>query len=303
MTEEIKNLSASIRARLNNLAKKKNQPFQQILLHYGMERFLYRLSKSNHSENFILKGGLYFLLHDIPARRFTRDIDLLGFTEFSEAEIKDVISSICILEVVSDGLIFDPTTIQVDSIRAPADHEGFRIKFLGYLGSARIHMQLDLGYRDEIHLTPERMTYPTLLDMESPIILVYPPESVIAEKFQAMVFLGEVNSRMKDFYDIWLLSKHRRFDGKTLQKSIEETFRNRNTPFPSSTPTAFNDNFSKNKQGIWKHFMDNLTVDVSIPEDFSTLTNDIKSFLMPVIESLTQNIVFDKSWVPDTGWY
>lgn len=173
-----------------------------MLLHYGIERFLYRLSVSDHHEKFVLKGGLFFVLHEIPARRFTRDIDLSGHTEYSEDEIEAVIAEICTLEIPSDGIVFDPAAIEVQMIHAPINQGGVRITFLGQLGSARIHMQLDLGFRDEFFPNPKQMTYPSLLDMQPPVILACPPEAVISEKFQAMIFLGEVNSRMKDFYDI-----------------------------------------------------------------------------------------------------
>ena len=196
------NVAASVRARLANQARAGGRPFQEILQYYGLERFLYRLSKSEYRERFILKGALMLRVWDAPMTRPTRDIDFLGYTENSIDSLENMIRAICALEVEDDGLDFDPQGVKGERIKEDADYSGVRIKFSGLLEWAKIPMQLDIAFDDVVYPTIDESAYPSLLSYPAPILRMYPRETVVAEKFQAMVYLGTINSRMKDFYDI-----------------------------------------------------------------------------------------------------
>jgi len=205
------------------------RPFQELLQYYAMERFLYRLSKSPHSARFVLKGALMLRVWDAPMARPTKDIDLLGRLENSLENLSTVVREVCAVDVEPDGLVFRPPTVKSERIREDADYQGVRIRFEGSLGTARIAMQLDVGIGDVMVPGPVDIVYPTLLDFPAPRLKGYPRETAIAEKFEAMIKLGTLNSRMKDFYDIWLLSRQFDFDGPTLAQAVTATFANRGT--------------------------------------------------------------------------
>ncbi|MCJ7624113.1 MAG: nucleotidyl transferase AbiEii/AbiGii toxin family protein, partial [Anaerolineaceae bacterium] len=183
-----------------------------------MERFLYRLAQSKYQDQFVLKGALIFLAWGAPLSRPTRDIDLLGLTDNAVEHLITVVKEICQQPVESDGVVYDSSSVFGETIKEGTDYEGVRIRLLGLLGNARAKIQIDIGFADAISPGPIPLIYPTLLDMPSPKLLGYSRESVIAEKLQAMVYLGSINSRMKDFYDVWILSRQFIFDGVTLQK-------------------------------------------------------------------------------------
>ncbi|MDX1589419.1 MAG: nucleotidyl transferase AbiEii/AbiGii toxin family protein [Oleiphilaceae bacterium] len=202
-----KNIAASVRQKLLNKSREEKRPFQELLQYYAMERFLYRLSQSHHNLSFTLKGALMLRVLQGPDSRPTRDIDMLGQAsnepEAIVAQVREVIET----KVVDDGLRFAPDTVNTEIITEDADYQGLRVTFTGCLDRARIPMQLDIGFGDSVFPFPFWRDFPTLLDFPAARIQCYSPESTIAEKFQAMVHLGELNSRMKDFYDIWLLSR------------------------------------------------------------------------------------------------
>lgn len=205
MKKEISNIKTSIRARLQNKAKDSNRPFQEILQYYGMERFLYRLSKSKYADKFILKGALMFTVWDVHERRPTVDIDFAANYDSKINAIEKVIRDICKISVEEDGLEYDSKTVKGERIKEDADYEGVRIKFKGFLERAKITMKIDVAFGDKIYPNPKIIKYPVILDMPVPSIKGYPIESVVSEKFEAMIKLGSINSRMKDFCDIWLL--------------------------------------------------------------------------------------------------
>ena len=213
-----KNMAASVHARLAEIGRRTGRPFQELLQYYAMERFLYRLSKSPHAASFVLKGALMLRVWDAPMARPTKDIDLLGRLEHSLENGSTVVREVCAVEVEPDGLAFRSATLRSERIREDADYEGVRIRFDGLLARARIAMQLDVGIGDVMVPGPVEIAYPTLLDFPAPRLKGYPRETAIAEKFEAMVKLGALNSRMKDFYDIWLLSRQFDFDGPTLAR-------------------------------------------------------------------------------------
>lgn len=218
-----KNKPASIRMRLKNKAKEQKKPFQEILQYYAMERFLYRFSVSPYVDKFILKGALMLRVWDSPEIRPTMDIDLLGKTSNDLEKIKAQITDIINTEGYDDGLNFDSNDLKVLRIKENADYQGVRVKFKALLESARINMQIDIGFGDVVIPLPKKSEFPVILNDPAPYIFCYSRESTIAEKFEAMVKLGELNSRMKDFYDIWLLARQFSFESNTLQTAIKKT--------------------------------------------------------------------------------
>jgi len=216
----LKNSPASVRQRLLNRARKDKRPFNELLQYYAMERFLYRLSRSTHSDQFILKGALMLRAWGSAEVRPTMDIDMLGRTSNDDAHIIDQIRDILAVEMEEDGLTFDPGSIRSSRITEDADYEGIRIRFQGKLDSAKISMQIDIGFGDVVYPKPEETDFPTLLESPVPRLLCYSQVSAIAEKFEAMVKHGMLNSRMKDFYDIWLLSRLFNFEGAMIAEAI-----------------------------------------------------------------------------------
>ena len=251
--KKIKNIPASVRQRLLDRSRTDKRPFNELLQYYAIERFLYRFSLSAHLNQFVLKGALMLRIWDSPEIRPTMDIDMLGITDNKESEIINQVRDILAVDVEADGLFFDPDSIKSERITEDADYEGIRIRFHGSLEKAIIHMQIDIGFGDAVHPGPEMHELPTLLDFPAPRLKCYSRESAIAEKFEAMVKLGILNSRMKDFYDIWLLARLFDFDGAILTEAIRQTFERRGTQL-SSEIEAFSDSFIDSKQGQWTAF-------------------------------------------------
>ena len=299
--KNIKNIAVSTRQKLLNKARKDQRPFAELLQYFAMERFLYRLSQSKYKDKFILKGALALLAWHAPTVRPTKDIDLLGEFDNDVEVITKVISEICKHNTdYDDGLIFDTEKITGIKIKEDADYQGVRVRFLSYLDTAKVTMQIDIGFGDSVYPKPEINTYPTLLDLPAPKLLIYSKETTIAEKLEAMVKLGELNSRMKDFYDIWLLSRQFQFDGIDLQKSIIGTCSQRGTDLPSEI-VALTENFAKAKDVQWKAFRKNLNND-NIPVSLELVTAHIKSFIKPIAEHINNGSDFNKSWIPEAGW-
>jgi predicted nucleotidyltransferase component of viral defense system len=197
-----RNSAASVHQRLLNLARNEDRRFNEVLQRYALERWLYRLSVSGHADRFVLKGGLLLSAWDLPIYRPTRDIYLLARTPNDLDGVRAMISEICKEEVEPDGLVFDETTVSAERIAEDAVYKGVRSTFAGNLGNARIAMQIDLDFSDVVTPGPIALTIPTILELPAPELQAYNQETTIAEKFEAMVKLGELNSRMKDFFDI-----------------------------------------------------------------------------------------------------
>lgn len=275
-----RNTAASVRQRLLTKSREEQRPFQELLQYFAMERFLYRLSQSPHSGCFTLKGALMLWAMQGLNSRPTRDIDMLGQTSNEPEAILAQVRDIVAVEVVDDGLRFDPDTLAANTITEDADYQGLRVTFTGFLDNARIPMQLDIGFGDPVFPFPSWLEFPVLLEFPAARIQCYPPESSIAEKFQAMVNLGELNSRMKDFYDIWLLSRQHEFRLDTLWGAIESTFRRRETEIPETNP--FSAVFVDSKQPQWQAFRRRLGQD-HVPEAFSEVVEAVVEFLSPVL--------------------
>lgn len=298
----VKDVAASVRQRLLDNAKATDRPFQEVLQYFAMERFLYRLAQSPHADKFVLKGALMFTVWGAPASRPTRDIDFLARTENTAEAVVPIVRSICAQAVEPDGLVFDAGTVEGKVIKEDADYEGVRVTFLATLQNARVHMQLDLGYGDVVVPGPQAADYPTILDYPAPHLRGYTRETVVAEKFEAMVKLGQLNSRLKDFYDLWLLSRQFDFDGATLAEAIGKTFANRKTPIPEEVlalTAAFADDAAKQTQ--WKAFMKKSRLD-NAPADLHGVIESLVGFLGPVAGAVRQAAAFSQSWNGPGPW-
>lgn len=291
------NNAASIKARLRNVAMKEQKPYEYILTHYMIERLLYRLSVSQYVDSFILKGGL--LLHVLFAdkARATRDIDFLArYVSNAPDTLKQIFSDICVIEA-DDAVTFDPSSITTEAITEDADYQGVRVKLVGYIERSRSTLQFDIGFGDTIVPHPEQMVYPSLLEMDETNLWVYSKESVIAEKFQAMIHLAQANSRMKDFYDLYMMATSYSFEGVILEEAVSQTLTRRATSLPIE-PVIFTASFAqmKDKQTQWIGFCKRIhCIDLS----FQTTLSVISHFLMPVYQSILSEHDFLLHWNPD----
>lgn len=295
-----KNISASVRQRLFNRAKSGRRPFNELLQYYAMERFLYRLSQSVHVDRFILKGALMLRVWQSWELRSTMDIDMLGITSNQEADVVAQVQDILAVDVEPDGLSFDPASIQAERITANADYEGIRIRFPGALGSARINIQIDIGFGDIVYPKPEKSDLPTMLNSPAPRLLCYSRESSIAEKLEAMIKLGMLNSRMKDFYDIWLLSRQFNFNGPRLTEAIRLTFERRGTELPAGID-AFTKPFIEAKQIQWAAFRKRLEQEY-VPTSFKEIVTSVDSFLSPIVAVFSSGKQGPTSWIAPGPW-
>jgi predicted nucleotidyltransferase component of viral defense system len=285
----------SVKTKLKKLADESGKDFNYLLMHYLIERLLYRLSVSPYADNFILKGGLLLYTVLEHKARATRDIDFLA------RKIKNVPEELVRIftKIVSlssdDAVVFDAGSISVERIKEDAEYEGIRIKLTGFLDRSRHVLQFDIGFGDVVVPHPVPMSYPSLLDMEAPRLKAYTLESVIAEKFQAIIYLAEANSRMKDFYDIYELCASRDFDGPTLYTAIAKTFEHRKTYIPEM-PSVFSERFSAlpDKQTQWKAFQRRIGVAEGL--EFLEVITTIKGFLFPVYSALYNKSEFSGRW-------
>jgi hypothetical protein len=297
-----KNVAASIHQRLLNHARANNHPFNQVLQYFALERFLYRLGCSPFRQQFVLKGALMLAAWQSPFARPTRDIDLLGRTDNAVEKIVSAIQTICREPAPEDGLVFDADGVTGETIIEAANYAGVRVRFAAYLGTARIPMQIDIGFGDPVVPAPSLVKLPTILDLPAPELQGYSRESMVAEKIQVMVYLAEVNSRMKDFYDVWSLATHFDFDGPLLAQAIRETFHWRQTPF-SPNPVAFSDRFTRDetKQGQWKAFIRRLRLE-DAPDTLHEAVETIAMCVLPVLQALAEQDRFDQYWPLGGPW-
>ena len=303
MKKEVKNIEASIKARLKNKAQETNRPFAEVMQYYGMERFLYRFSKSKYADKFILKGALLFAVWQIPERRTTLDIDFLARLDNEVVAIEKVMKDVCDTSVDPDGLIFNPQTVKGMKIKEDADYEGVRVKFTGFLDRTRIPMQIDVGFGDIVYPKPKVIDYPVILDFPKPHLNGYPQESVISEKFEAMIKLGLLNSRMKDFYDIWLMTRQFEFKGANIASAIKKTFNNRKTDIPNKKPLFADEIYDEksDRQTLWNAFLKKGDIQHA-PENLSTTARKIEQFLIKPLNAIWEKQVFDKEWKSAGPW-
>lgn len=278
------NIQESIKARLKNRAIKENRTFQEILTIYGLERMLYRLSISQYTKHFVLKGGiLLYAMYKGKYMRGTADVDLLGqFLSNDLDTIKDSFIEISNIPCEEDGISFDISSLKASRITEFKKYPGINISIDGYLSKTKISVQIDIGFGDVVYPEIKTLDYPTLLDLPAPIIQTYSKESIIAEKFHAIVSLGYANTRMKDFYDIYVLLNTYDFDRNTLKYAIIETFENRSTTF--NQISAFEDGFALDpyRKGIWSSFIKAKKIILKVELDL--IIDSIKRFLIPILD-------------------
>jgi hypothetical protein len=274
-----------------------------VLTRYALERLLYRLSVSPHRDAFVLKGALLFTLWTGAPHRATRDLDLLGSGEPASARLEQVFRDLCALAVEPDGVAFDARSVRAAHIREDQEYEGVRVLLEARLGAARTGLQVDVGFGDAITPGPVDVAFPTLLDLPAPALRAYPRETVVAEKFQAMVALGIANSRMKDFYDVWALARSFDFDGPALAAAIEATFARRRTPPPGDPPLAltpvFHDDAAKRTQ--WTAFLRRTGADVG-GASFADVAIALHAFVLPPAAALVAAQPFDHVWSAGGPW-
>ncbi|MEK7704893.1 MAG: nucleotidyl transferase AbiEii/AbiGii toxin family protein [Myxococcota bacterium] len=273
--KNVSNLSASVQARLQNHARASKRPFQELLQYYAMERFLYRLSTSPHRARFVLKGALMLHVWEAPLARATKDLDFLGRLDNSLENLESVVREVCTADVEPDGMVFDSATVKTERIKEDADYEGVRARFVGLLGKARVAMQIDVGFGDVVTPGAQDITYPTLLDFPAPTLSGYPRETVIAEKFQAMVYLRTLNSRMKDFYDVWLLASQ----------------------------FAFTPDFTEQASTLaqWTAFRNKLP-STECPATLAEVVTFLAEFLLPIARACESGEGFERRWPAGGPW-
>jgi hypothetical protein len=297
----VRNISASVRDRLLAKTRAEKLDFNLLLTRYALERMLYRLSISKQRDQFLLKGALLFdLWFDVPHRP-THDADFLGFGSAEIPHIEEIFRDICRIEI-EDGIAFQPDTVKAAEIRKEANYAGVRVTLLGMLDSARCPVQIDIGFGDAVVPGPDEVYYPVILgEMPGPHLHVYPRYTVVAEKLEALTSLGMLNSRMKDYFDLWILAKHSDFDGQILSRAVAATFERRRTAVPTGVPIGLSDEFindaQKGKQ--WQGFLRKNALD---PMPMVTVVADLRDFLMPVLAAIAAGGSHDYFWRAGAGW-
>jgi hypothetical protein len=298
-----KNLPVSVHNRLLAHAHQRHEEYQFVLIRYCLERLLYRLSRSAHRDTFVLKGAMLFALWGGEAHRPTRDLDLLGRGDNSVEALERAFRDVCAAAVEDDGVTFLPESVRGERIRAEEEYEGVRVYLEARQGSARLRLHVDVGFGDAITPRPEVVSYPTLLDFPPPELLAYPRETVVAEKYQALVMLGMANSRMKDFFDLWDLARRFGFQGPLLCQAVGATFARRKTPAPEepsvALTAAFHDDPDKRKD--WQAFLNKHkleTVGVSLEQTVGVL----RDFLVPPSRAAARGEPFEAAWPPAGPW-
>lgn len=296
-----KNLGASIRDRLFNKARAEKLDFNLLLTRYALERMLYRLSISKQRDQFLLKGALLFdLWFDVPHRP-TYDADFLGFGSAEIPHLEALFREVCHVKA-DDGIIFRPESVKADEIRKEANYAGVRVTLMGVLDGARCPVQMDIGFGDAVVPGPEEVFYPVILgDMARPCLHVYPRYTVVAEKLEALTSLGMLNSRMKDYFDLWILARYSDFDGAVLSTAIQATFERRRTAIPNGAPTGLTDEFANDplKKRQWHAFLRKNALDDA---SLVAVVDDLRDFLLPLLSAIAAGGSYDHPWGAGAGW-
>jgi predicted nucleotidyltransferase component of viral defense system len=293
-------ITASVRDQLQTQARQSGRTFNEVLQYYGMERLLFRLSRSEFGRDFVLRGALAFFAWGVVLRRPTRDIDLRGYGRNSIAYAERVFRDVCRLRVEEDGVWFDPRLVMAERIIEDEAYAGIRVHIEGRLGKAQLHLQVNLGFSGELATEPEWLDYPTLLDMAGPRLRVYPLESFVADKFEAMVDLGLANSRLKDFYDVYVVSELFDVEGERMARAIAVAFRSRQTPLPEGVPQGLSVEFAKEKGGLWWQFVQRVGDD-EVPIELQEVMERLRGFLLPPAEAARSAAAFGYHW-QDGKW-
>ena len=298
-------VAASVKARLLREAKTHGESFELFLVRYACERFLYRLGASDLRERCTLKGaGLLALWMEDP-HRTTRDVDLLAFGEGDEPGVRGMMEAICRVPCPDDGVVFDLNGLSIEPIRDEQRYAGRRAVLPAYLGKARIRLQVDFGFGDVLHLPPEEVEIPTLIDrIPPPRVRAYPRVATVAEKFEAMVQLGRRNSRMKDFHDIWALSQTFPFDGGSLREAIARCFERRGTLWTPEAPDALTPGLYTDVDmgGRWEAYCRKGQFRMPPPRTMQEVGDRVRAFLGPVRESIVAGGAFERVWPAGGPW-
>ncbi len=272
-----------MRQRLLNIAQRDSVDFQLILTRYALERLLYRLGRSAHKSAFLLKGAFLFHAWQDDMARPTRDLDLLGHGSPDIASLAAVVAEIVNTKVEDDGLDFLPKTITGQAIRESSLYDGIRFKLIAMLGRIRIPVQIDIGFGDAAGSHAAELVYPTLFDQDPPRILSYRPEFVVAEKLEAMIVLGLINSRIKDYYDLWRINRTIDITHKDLVAAVRLTFVRRGTDFPSVVPPGLTNDFAdRQKCQLWEAFIERNGLD-SDGVGLADVVKDLREQYWPLI--------------------
>jgi predicted nucleotidyltransferase component of viral defense system len=296
------NVAASVRARLAALATGDN--IQLTMTRYALERFLYRLSVSDYAELFILKGAMLFAAWGPPLWRPTRDLDLLGHGEHSATEVARIFAEIAaIAPDREDGVVFETSAMRAQDVREADDYSGVCLSFTADIGGAKLPVQIDFGFGDAVTPGPVLLDYPSLLDFPRPRLRAYPVETVIAEKFRAVVHFGLANTRMKDLYDLWPISRRFELAGATVSAAMKATFARRGTPLPSSLPAGLSERFADDarKQNLWRVFLERMAATASAPNPPATV-RCLQGFCVPPAAAALDGGTFSRVWRPGEDW-
>lgn len=297
MPREPGNIGASVRARLLDRARAEKSDFQILLTRYALERLLYRLSVSEHRERFILKGAMLFVTWVADPFRPTRDLDLLGHGDNDVGAIAETFRAICAQAVADDGVTFDVAALTAAPIREEVEYGGVRVRTTATIAGARIPIQVDIGFGDAVTPAPVEIDYPTLLDAPAPHLRAYPVETVVAEKFEALVTLGIANSRLKDFYDLWLIAQTFEFRRSALDEAVRRTFERRGTALPVDMPIGLSDEFTAAWGAQWQTFLGRERM-AAAPTVFAAVIAGLRNFLIPLAEAAD----VDRIWLPRGPW-
>ena len=301
--ERPRNVAASVANRLLQRGRRTGEEHQFLLARYGLERLMYRLSESVARDRFVVKGALLFLVWADEPFRATRDLDLLAIREPSPQELLELFRSLCDMAVEEDGVVFDPASITVSEIREDQQYGGLRVTMRARLGKILIPIQVDIGFGDAVTPEPQAGAFPALLEFPAPVLRLYPRETVVAEKFEAMEQLGLLNSRMKDYYDLWVLARHYDFEGDLLRQAIRNTFRRRKTDLPKGEPEGLSEAYATNstKTSQWAAFVRRARLRESQSE-LRELIKLLRQFLRPVVEAAGQSKEFGSHWPAGGPW-
>ncbi len=296
-----KNLPASVLDRLRSLARTRGVELQLVLSEFAVERLLYRLGASAHRDRFVLKGAQLFKLWSTGERRATWDLDLLGRGSNEVTDLVSTVQELCTFEA-PDGIEFDPRTVIGQEIRDPNRYGGARVRLQARLAGARIPVQVDVGFGDAVVPDPTREEYPVLLDHPAPRILAYPRQAVVAEKLEAVVSLGVTNTRLKDLYDLNQLAGIFHFNGALLVEAVRATFLRRGTPLPREVPLLLTEGFlgSPEREAQWRAFLGRSRLEG--PRGTGELVENLRAFLLPVVEAAAEEGSLGASWHPGRGW-
>ena len=280
MSKPIADMGASVRGRLLNLSRETDRPFDLLLTRYALERLLHRLGESRHGERFVLKGAMLMTSWMDDPFRPTRDIDLLGFGDPDQEAMLELFREVCAIDV-DDGVRFDLGALKVTANRKDLAYGGLRLQTYATIGGARLRIIIDIGFGDAIEPGLEELDLPVLLDQPPPRLRGYARETVIAEKFQAMVMLGTANTRLKDYYDIWILARGGEIDAARLALAVAATFERRSTPIPVGLPDGLSDAYASDPARIrqWVTFIEDVAV---APGSLATVVEELAGFLMPI---------------------